>query len=174
MGDGKPARLQRGLALRREVLGASYVDTALAAMTDFTRPIQEYVTETCWGDVWTRPGLDRRTRSLVNLGMLTALNRMTEFGVHVRGARRNGCTEDEIQEVLLQTAAYCGAPAALEAFRIAAKVLDEFRAETAAAHDGAAHHGVAHDGVAPDGAASDGAAPDGAAPDGAGVASPVS
>ncbi len=156
MGDGQPARLERGLELRREVLGARHVDAALAAMTEFTRPIQEYVTRTCWGDVWSRPGLDRRTRSLVNLAMLTALNRMTEFGVHVRGARRNGCTEEEIQEVLLQTAAYCGAPAALEAFRIAAKVLDEFRAETAAAADGGAPSAAA----APDGAARDSAAPD--------------
>ena len=122
-------RLQRGLELRREVLGNGYVDHALAAATEFTRPIQEYVTETCWGDVWSRPGLDRRTRSLVNLAMLTALNRMTEFGAHVRGARRNGCTEEEIQEVLLQTAAYCGAPAALEAFRMAEKVLSELDAE---------------------------------------------
>lgn len=122
-------RLRRGLELRREVLGNGYVDNALAAATEFTRPIQEYVTETCWGDVWSRPGLDRRTRSLVNLAMLTALNRMTEFGAHVRGARRNGCTEQEIQEVLLQTAAYCGAPAALEAFRIAEKVLSELEAE---------------------------------------------
>ena len=122
-------RLQRGLELRREVLGNGYVDHALAAATEFTRPIQEYVTETCWGDVWSRPGLDRRTRSLVNLAMLTALNRMTEFGAHVRGARRNGCTEQEIQEVLLQTAAYCGAPAALEAFRMAEKVLSELDAE---------------------------------------------
>ena len=122
-------RLQRGLELRREVLGEGYVDTALAAATEFSRPIQEYITQTCWGDVWSRPGLDRRTRSLVNLAMLTALNRMTEFGVHVRGARRNGCTEQEIQEVLLQTAAYCGAPAALEAFRTAEKVLSDLRAE---------------------------------------------
>ena len=129
MDDGQPGRLQRGLTLRREVLGDGYVDRALAAATDFTRPIQEYVTETCWGDVWSRPGLDRRTRSLVNLAMLTALNRMTEFGVHVRAARRNGCTEAEIQEVLLQTAAYCGAPAALEAFRVAEQRLAEFRAE---------------------------------------------
>ncbi|MGH3304665.1 MAG: carboxymuconolactone decarboxylase family protein, partial [Streptosporangiaceae bacterium] len=157
MGDGQSARLQRGLALRREVLGGRHVDAALAAMTEFTRPIQEYVTETCWGEVWSRPGLDRRTRSLVNLGMLTALNRMAEFGVHVRGARHNGCTEEEIQEVLLQTAAYCGAPAALEAFRIAAGILDEFRAETSAARDGAAHDGAAPDGAAPDGAAPDAA-----------------
>jgi 4-carboxymuconolactone decarboxylase len=136
MGDGQPTRLQRGLELRREVLGDRHVDAALAATTEFTRPIQEYVTETCWGDVWSRPGLDRRTRSLVNLAMLTALNRMTEFEVHVRGARRNGCTEEEIQEVLLQTAAYCGAPAALEAFRGAARVLAEFRAETFEGNDG--------------------------------------
>ena len=128
MADGQE-RLQRGLELRREVLGNGYVDNALAAATEFTRPIQDYVTETCWGDVWSRPGLDRRTRSLVNLAMLTALNRMTEFGAHVRGARRNGCTEQEIQEVLLQTAAYCGAPAALEAFRMAEKVLSELDAE---------------------------------------------
>ena len=131
MADGQE-RLQRGLELRREVLGNGYVDHALAAATEFTRPIQEYVTETCWGDVWSRPGLDRRTRSLVNLAMLTALNRMTEFGAHVRGARRNGCTEQEIQEVLLQTAAYCGAPAALEAFRMAEKVLSELAADSGA------------------------------------------
>jgi 4-carboxymuconolactone decarboxylase len=153
MSDGQPGRLQRGLTLRREVLGDQYVDRALAAATDFTRPVQEYVTETCWGDVWSRPGLDRRTRSLVNLAMLTALNRMTEFGVHVRAARRNGCTEDEIQEVLLQTAAYCGAPAALEAFRIAERMLVEFRAEVAG-----------QDGAGPDGAGQDGAVHDGAGP----------
>jgi 4-carboxymuconolactone decarboxylase len=151
MSDGQPTRLQRGLELRRQVLGDGYVDAALAATTEFTRPIQEYVTQTCWGDVWSRPGLDRRTRSLVNLGMLTALNRMTEFEVHVRGARRNGCTEGEIQEALLQTAVYCGAPAALEAFRIAAKVLQEFRAEPPQGGDGS-----------PPGAAIDGAATDGA------------
>lgn len=126
--DGQ-TRLERGLQLRRRSLGDSHVDNALAAATEFTRPIQEYVTETCWGDIWSRPGLDLRTRSLVNLAMLTALNRMTEFGVHVRGAVRNGCTESEIQEVLLQTAAYCGAPAALEAFRVAEKVLHELRDE---------------------------------------------
>jgi 4-carboxymuconolactone decarboxylase len=137
MGDGQSGRLQRGLALRREVLGDQHVADSLAAATEFTRPIQDYITETCWGDVWTRPALDRRTRSLVTLAMLTALNRMTEFGVHVRGARRNGCTEQEIQEVLLQAAAYCGAPAGLEAFRVAEKVLAEFRSEIPASHDGA-------------------------------------
>lgn len=136
MGDGQSGRLQRGLELRREVLGDQHVANSMAAATEFTRPIQEYITAACWGDVWTRPGLDRRSRSLVTLGMLTALNRMTEFGVHVRGARRNGCTEQEIQEVLLQAAAYCGAPAALEAFRVAEKVLAEFRSEVPAARDG--------------------------------------
>ena len=124
MEDGR-TRMERGLALRRESLGDSHVENSLAAATEFSRPIQEYVTEACWGDIWSRPGLDRRTRSLVNLAMLTALNRMHEFEVHVRGARRNGCTEQEIQEVLLQTAAYCGAPAALESFRVAEKVLHE-------------------------------------------------
>jgi len=133
MGDGQ-TRLERGLEMRRRTLGDSHVDKALSAATEFTRPIQEYVTEACWGDIWSRPGLDPRTRSLVNLAMLTALNRMHEFGVHVRGARRNGCTESEIQEVLLQSAAYCGAPAALEAFRVAEKVLHELRAESLEAH----------------------------------------
>lgn len=142
MGDGQSGRLQRGLTMRRAVLGDPHVDRALAAATGFTRPIQEYVTETCWGDVWSRPGLDRRTRSLVNLAMLTALNRMTEFGVHVRGALRNGCTEEEIQEVLLQTAAYCGAPAALESFRVAEQVLAQVRAEIPTAHDGARADGT--------------------------------
>jgi 4-carboxymuconolactone decarboxylase len=126
MEDGH-TRMERGLAARRESLGDSHVENSLAAATDFSRPIQVYVTETCWGDIWTRPGLDWRTRSLVNLAMLTALNRMHEFAVHVRAARRNGCTEEEIQEVLLQTAAYCGAPAALESFRVAEKVLLEMR-----------------------------------------------
>jgi 4-carboxymuconolactone decarboxylase len=133
MGDSQ-TRLERGLDIRRRTLGDSHVDKAVSAATDFTRPIQEYVTEACWGDIWSRPGLDPRTRSLVNLAMLTALNRMHEFGVHVRGARRNGCTESEIQEVLLQTAAYCGAPAALEAFRVAEKVLLDLQAESWEAH----------------------------------------
>src|SRR5262245_11088058 len=113
------SRLDRGNRVRREVLGDAHVDRSMAQATDFTRVVQEYVTANCWGDVWSRPGLDRRTRSLLNLAMLTALNRPHEFSVHVRGALRNGCTQAEIQEVLLQTAAYCGAPAALEAFRLA-------------------------------------------------------
>jgi 4-carboxymuconolactone decarboxylase len=118
-------RLSRGTQIRREVLGDGHVDRSMAQATDFSRPLQELVTTTCWNDIWTRPGLDRRTRSLLNLAMLTALNRMHEFGIHVRGAIRNGCTITEIQEVLLQTAAYCGAPAALESVRIAEQVLAE-------------------------------------------------
>jgi 4-carboxymuconolactone decarboxylase len=118
-------RLSRGTQIRREVLGDGHVDRAMEQATDFSRPLQELVTATCWNDIWTRPGLDRRTRSLVNLAMLTALNRMHEFGVHVRGAVRNGCTTIEIQEVLLQTAAYCGAPAALESVRVAEQILAE-------------------------------------------------
>lgn len=124
-------RFERGMRLRREVLGDAHVDRSMAQATDFTRVVQEYVTASCWGDVWSRPGLDRRTRSLLNLAMLTALNRPHEFSVHVRGALRNGCTEAEIQEVLLQTAAYCGAPAALESFRLAQQAIEQVRQESA-------------------------------------------
>jgi 4-carboxymuconolactone decarboxylase len=120
-------RFERGLQTRREVLGADHVDRSLERVTDFSRPVQELVTEYCWGEIWTRPGLDRKTRSLLNLGMLTALNRMHELAVHVRGALTNGATEEEIQETLLQTAVYCGAPAALESFRVAEQVIKEVR-----------------------------------------------
>jgi 4-carboxymuconolactone decarboxylase len=130
-------RYQRGLKIRREVLGDAHVDRSLAAVSEFARPVQEYVTATAWGDIWSRPGLDRRTRSLINLAMLTALNRNHELGVHVRGAVTNGCSTEEIQEVLLQAAVYCGAPAALESFRVAERVLGEIDAEAAATH--AAH-----------------------------------
>jgi 4-carboxymuconolactone decarboxylase len=120
-------RFERGLQTRREVLGTDHVDRSLERVTDFSRPVQELVTEYCWGEIWTRPGLDRKTRSLLNLGMLTALNRMHELAVHVRGALTNGATEEEIQETLLQTAVYCGAPAALESFRVAEQVIKEVR-----------------------------------------------
>jgi 4-carboxymuconolactone decarboxylase len=120
-------RWERGLTVRREVLGSEHVDRAVAAVSDFSLPVQVLVTEMCWGDIWSRPDLERRTRSLLNLVMLTALNRMHEFGVHVRGAVRNGCTVVEIQEALLQTAVYCGAPAALESFRVAELVLAEMQ-----------------------------------------------
>ena len=119
----------QGLQTRREVLGAEYVDATMANADDFSRPLQELVTQYCWGDVWNRPGLDRRTRSLINLGMLTALGRMHEFRAHVRGAVNNGCTTEEIRETLLQATVYCGAPAGLESFREAQVVLDELAAE---------------------------------------------
>ena len=123
------ADFEAGMQVRRDVLGAEHVERSMANASEFAKPMQELVTEFCWGRVWTRPGLDRRTRSLLNLGMLTALNRMHEFGVHVRGAVTNGCTVDEIREVLLQTAVYCGVPAALESFRVAERVLAELAAD---------------------------------------------
>lgn len=134
-------RYARGLEMRRQVLGSEHVERSLAQVSEFSRPVQELVTEACWGDVWSRPGLDRRTRSLLNLVMLTALNRPHEFAVHVRGAVRNGCSEAEIQEALLQTAVYCGAPAALESFRNAEAVLAELREASAAGPQPAAGDG---------------------------------
>jgi 4-carboxymuconolactone decarboxylase len=119
---------EAGLEMRRKVLGAAHVDRSLGQVTDFSRPIQELVTEYCWGEVWTRDGLPPRTRSLLNIVMLTALNRSHELAIHVRGAITNGVSEEEIQEALLQTAIYVGVPAALESFRVAEKVLVELRA----------------------------------------------
>jgi 4-carboxymuconolactone decarboxylase len=116
---------RQGLSVRREVLGDTYVDKALAGADDFNRPLQELVTEYCWGAVWGRPGLPRQTRSLLNLAMLTALNRPHEIEAHMRGALRNGCTPAEISEVLLQAAIYCGVPAAVDSFRVARAVLAE-------------------------------------------------
>jgi 4-carboxymuconolactone decarboxylase len=118
-------RYDKGLAVRREVLGASYVDEAIAKADELTRPLQELVTEYCWGEIWTRPGLPRKTRSLINLAMLTALNRPHEVRLHVRGALNNGCTREEIMEVLLQAAIYCGVPAAIDSMRIARDVFDD-------------------------------------------------
>jgi 4-carboxymuconolactone decarboxylase len=112
----------QGLAIRKEVLGAEHVERALAGADDFSRPYQELITEYCWGAVWGRPGLSRKTRSLLNLAMLTALNREDEFKLHVRAAFRNGVTREEICEVLLQSAIYCGVPAANSAFRQAREV----------------------------------------------------
>ena len=120
---------EQGMAVRRAVLGDAYVDRSLQGGTEFRKPMQELVTEFCWGAVWSREGLDRKTRSLVNIGMLTALNRSTELAAHVRGAVNNGATKEEIQEVLLQTAVYCGMPAGLESFRVAEKVFDDLAAE---------------------------------------------
>ena len=127
--NGTDDRFERGLAIRKEVVGSDHVERSMAQVSDFSRPVQEYVTRCCWGEVWDRPGLDRRTRSLLNLVMLTALNRGHELAVHVRGAITNGVTEAEIQEALLQAAVYVGVPAALESFRIAERTLGELRAE---------------------------------------------
>jgi 4-carboxymuconolactone decarboxylase len=123
------SRIARGLEIRRQVLGAAHVDAALAGATEFSRPMQELVTEYCWGAVWARPGLDRRTRSLLNVAMLTALNHQAELGLHVRGALRNGCSSEDIQETLLQAAIYCGVPAAMAAFRTAQAALAAAAAE---------------------------------------------
>jgi 4-carboxymuconolactone decarboxylase len=114
-----------GLAIRREVLGAAYVDNALRSADDFSRPFQEFITEYCWGAIWGRPGLPKKTRSIVNVAMLTAMNRQAELKIHLRGALKNGCTKDELMEVLLQTAVYCGVPAAVEAFRTAREAFKE-------------------------------------------------
>jgi 4-carboxymuconolactone decarboxylase len=116
---------EAGLETRKAVLGAEHVERSLAQVSEFSRPIQELVTEYCWGAVWNRPGLDRRARSLLNLAMLTALNRNHELGVHVKGALTNGVTVEEIQEALLQAAIYVGVPAALESFRVAERVIGE-------------------------------------------------
>ena len=115
----------RGLAVRREVLGDSYVDQAGARTTDLTREFQTLVTEFAWGAIWTRPGLDRRSRSMITLTALIARGRDEELALHLRAALRNGLSRDEIKEVLLQTAVYCGVPAANAAFRIAQDVFEE-------------------------------------------------
>lgn len=115
-----------GLAMRRSVVGDAYVDRALTAgSTEFSRPGQELVTEWCWGYAWTRPGLSKRDRSLLNIGMLMALNRAPELAVHVRGARRNGLSEEEIREAILHATTYCGVPAGVDAMKTAEKVLDD-------------------------------------------------
>jgi 4-carboxymuconolactone decarboxylase len=116
---------EKGLAIRREVLGAEYVDNAIKNADAFNQPLQELVTEYCWGAVWGRPGLPKKTRSMLNLAMLTALNRPHELKLHVRGALKNGVSREEISEVLLQAAIYCGVPAAVDAFRTAREALKE-------------------------------------------------
>jgi 4-carboxymuconolactone decarboxylase len=118
-------RFDRGMAVRREVLGPEYVDRSIAETDDFSRPVMELVTEYCWGEIWTQPELPRKTRSLINLAMISALNRPQELKVHVRGALRNGCSREEIRAVIMQVAIYCGVPAALDALRIAKEVLKE-------------------------------------------------
>lgn len=128
-----------GLANRSAVLGKEHVERSLAAATEFGRPLQELVTEYCWGAVWGRPVLDFKTRSLLNIVMLTALNRQHELSVHVRGAITNGCTVEEIREALIHTAAYCGVPAAIEATRTAEAVLDSLGVTATPTPDAQSH-----------------------------------
>ena len=116
---------EKGLKTRREVLGAEYVDASIKNADAFTQELQELVTSYCWGDIWNRPGLDRRTRSFLNLAMLTALNRPHEIKLHVRGAINNGLTKEEIKEVFLESAIYCGVPASLDSSRVAKEVFKE-------------------------------------------------
>ncbi|MEZ5669656.1 MAG: carboxymuconolactone decarboxylase family protein [Alphaproteobacteria bacterium] len=118
-------RFERGLKTRRAVLGDAYVDRALDNATDFSWPVQELTTEWCWDATWNREGLDRRSRSILNLGMIAALNRPHEFKAHVRGALNNGITVPELQEICIQIGTYCGVPAAMEAFRLAGEVVKE-------------------------------------------------
>jgi 4-carboxymuconolactone decarboxylase len=115
----------RGMEVRREVLGDDHVDEAISKTTEFTKDFQDLITRYAWGEIWTRPGLDRRTRSAITLTALIALGRFDELAMHIRAARRNGLADDEIKEVLLQSAIYCGVPAANSAFAVASRVLEE-------------------------------------------------
>ncbi|KAI1420044.1 AhpD-like protein [Xylaria sp. FL1777] len=120
---------EEGLKVRRSVVGDAFVDRALAnGSSEFAQPNQDLVTEWCWGYTWTRPGLERKQRSLLNIGMLIALNRPPELAAHIRGARNNGLTELEIREAILHCTIYCGVPAGVEAIKVAEKVLDEMAA----------------------------------------------
>ncbi len=119
----------RGMAVRREVLGDEYVDKAINNATDFTKPLQDLITENCWGEIWTRSAIPKKTRSLITIATLAALKAPAELKGHVRGALRNGCTVEEIQEVLLQATVYCGVPAGVEAFRAAKDVIETWKKE---------------------------------------------
>jgi 4-carboxymuconolactone decarboxylase len=116
---------EKGLAIRRDVLGKEFVDNAISSADDFNRPLQELVTQYCWGEIWGRPGLDRKTRSMLNLAMISALNRPHEVKMHVKGAINNGLTKEQIMEVFLQVAIYCGVPAAVDSFRTAKEAFKE-------------------------------------------------
>ena len=116
---------QRGMGVRRQVMGDEFVDRAMAAVTDFTQPVQDYINENCWGSVWARDTLPLKTRSIITRATLAALKAPNELKGHVRGALRNGCTPEEIREILLHTGPYIGAPALQEAFRAAKEVLEE-------------------------------------------------
>lgn len=126
-------KFERGLQVRKAVVGEEYVTEALASADEFTRDLQDFVTEACWGQVWTRPGLDLQTRSMITMAILVATNKYTELKAHVRGALRNGCTPEEIKEVFLHCFVYCGVPSSLEAFRAAQPVIDEWPARPQAA-----------------------------------------
>jgi 4-carboxymuconolactone decarboxylase len=119
------ALYDKGLEVRKSVLGAEHVERSMKTADDFNKPMQDLVTEYCWGAVWTRPGLPKKTRSLLNIAMLTVLNRPHEMKLHVAGAIRNGCTKEEISEVLLQVAIYAGVPAAIDGFRNAREALND-------------------------------------------------
>lgn len=123
-------RFEKGLAIRKAVLGEDYVTRSFESADDFNRPMQELVTEYCWGEVWGREGLPRKTRSIINLAMISALNRPHELRMHLKGALNNGLSKDEIKEVFLQIAIYCGVPAAVDSFRIAREVFDEVDGKT--------------------------------------------
>ena len=127
MTESERERFEAGLKTRREVLGSEYVDRALAGVDEFTQPFQEFVTIHAWDAVWNRPGLDRKTRSIINLAVLTALGRSHELALHTRGALNNGVTPEEIREVFIQLAGYAGFPAAVEAFRTVQPIIAEHR-----------------------------------------------
>ena len=124
MSENDELRRSPGMKVRREVLGDEYVDRAEAARTPFNSEFQDLLTRYAWGEIWTRPGLDRRARSLVTISMLVALNRPEELALHLRAAANNGVTAEELKEVLLQSAVYCGIPAANSAFKVAKEALD--------------------------------------------------
>jgi len=129
-------KFKRGLATRRAVLGDDYVEQSLRNADDFAWPMQQLTTEYCWDEIWNRPGLDRRSRSILNLGMIAALNRPHELKLHIRGALNNGLTAGEIREILLQVAVYCGIPAGVDAFRLAREVMGEAASPAAPADQG--------------------------------------
>ena len=121
----KSDKYEAGLAIRKQVLGEKYVNDSIASADEFTAPLQQYLTEHAWGAVWTRPGLTLKTRSMLNLAILTAINRPAELRLHIRGAINNGVTREEMREIFLHCGAYCGAPAALDAFKTAKQVFAE-------------------------------------------------
>lgn len=129
MTDERDDVFDRGLALRKQVLGDAYVTRAMEGADVFSMPMQELSTRYCWGDIWSRPGLSRRDRSLLNIGMISALNRPHELKLHIRAALRNGVSQDEIREALLQVAVYCGIPAGMDSIRIAREAIAEHQAE---------------------------------------------